>query len=89
MPDEPFFNACIARSVGKDESLKSVSALKAQDTEWSKLWDQRVWDETQHNNFHAVRYEAQNQGKEIHLGKLFGICVEKVQNYRMKTRERK
>ena len=30
-----------------------------------------------YKNFHAVRYEAQKNGMEIHPGKLFGSCVEK------------
>ena len=52
-------------------------ALKAKNTEWNKLWDQKVWDSNMYKHFHAVRYEAQKNGVEIHLGKLFGICVEK------------
>ena len=47
------------------------------DNEWSKVWEQSVWDDKVYKMFHAVRYEAQRNGVEIHLGKLFGICVEK------------
>ena len=52
-------------------------ALKATNTEWDKLWDQKVWDSSMYKQINAVRYEAQKNGTEIHLGKLFGICVEK------------
>ena len=52
-------------------------AGKAKDTEWGKLWDQNVWDGSIYKNFNAVRYEAQRNGAVIHLGKLFGICVQK------------
>ena len=34
----------IARDVSKAEMNASKKALKAKDSEWSKLWDQKVWD---------------------------------------------
>ena len=37
-------SACIARRVSKDELIANVRALKAQKDEWSKLWDQNVWE---------------------------------------------
>ena len=55
----------------------NARALKSQDTEWSKLWDQNVWDSSLFKNYNNVRYEAQRLGKDIHIGKLFGLCVEK------------
>ena len=56
---------------------KHGKAKRAQDTEWSKLWDQKVWDSSTFKNYHQVMYEAKNASKYIHIGKLFGICVEK------------
>ena len=66
-------NAYIARSVGRVEMEKRSKAKKAQDTEWSKLSDQKVWGSSTVKNYHQVMYV----GKYIHIGKLFGICVEK------------
>ena len=43
-PAEPIINACIARSVAKEEMEANPKAVKAKDTEWGKLWDQKVWD---------------------------------------------
>jgi len=73
---EPF-NACIARSVGSAETEQNPGALKAKDTEWNKLWSQHVWDHSIIKSYHNVMYEARCAGKYIHLGALFGICVEK------------
>ena len=70
-------SACIARSVEKDELTNNTKALKAMDTEWGKLWGQKVWDATIFKNYHQVMYEAKMAGKYIHIGKLFGICVQK------------
>ena len=70
-------NACIARSVGRADMNKNVNARKAKNSEWSKLWDQKVWGSTTFKNYHQVTYEAKNAGKYIHIRKLFGICVEK------------
>ena len=39
---KPLISACIARSVGSDEMKANKGALKAQKTEWGKLWDQNV-----------------------------------------------
>ena len=73
---EPF-NAYIARSVGSAETERNPGALKAKDSEWDKLWSQHVWDHTTIKSYHNVMYEARCAGKYIHLGALFGICVEK------------
>ena len=56
---------------------KHGKALKAQNTEWLKLWDQKVWGSSTFKNYHQVMYEAKDAGKYIHIEKLFGICVEK------------
>ena len=62
-------NADIARSVSRDEMTANVRALKAQKSEWSKLWDQNVWGATCYKNYHQVMYEAQRAGKYIHVAK--------------------
>ena len=70
-------NAYIARSVGSAETERNPGALKAKDSEWEKLWNQHVWDHTTIKSYHNVMYEARCAGKYIHIGALFGICVEK------------
>ena len=35
-------NACIARNVGRAEMDRNEKVTKAQNSEWSKLWDQKV-----------------------------------------------
>ena len=55
----------------------NAKALKANDAEWSKLWDRTVWDATVVKSWHQVASEARRSGKYVRLGKLFGICVEK------------
>ena len=57
--------------------MASKKALAAKDKEWGKLWDQKVWDRSVVKSWPQVAYEARSQHKDIHLGKLFGICVEK------------
>ena len=84
---KPLIGACVARSVGSDEMKANKGALKAQTTEWSKLWEQNVWDNSMYKKNHSVRYEAQRNGREIHLGKLFGICVEKGSVCQPRTKE--
>ena len=75
--DEAAYNACIARSVGRDEMDRNPKALNAQDTEWSKLWGQNVWDTSCYKNTHQVMNEAKSAGAYIHIGKIFGLCVQK------------
>eukprot|EP00972_Heterocapsa_arctica_P073078 10795000-Heterocapsa_arctica.AAC.1 len=40
------FNACVARPVSKSEIANSAGARAALDSEWKRLRDKRVWDET-------------------------------------------
>ena len=61
--------AFIARSVGKDEMNGNAKAIASQVTEWSKLWDQKVWDDSMFKSYNNVRYEAQRAGRDIHIGK--------------------
>ena len=67
----------IAREVAKAEMNASTKALAAKDEEWSKLWSQKVWDESIVKSWGTVCWEAAAAGKFIRIGKLFGLCVEK------------
>ena len=70
------FNACVARPVGKAELAKAPAAQKAMDAEWQRLRDKDVWDEDHPREWAEVRREADRKGQEVHMGHLFGICVE-------------
>ena len=75
--DQALNFAFVARDVPKSEMNASTKALAAKDKEWSKLWVQEVWDEKVVKGWDTVIWEAQEANKYIHIGKLFGICVEK------------
>ena len=75
--EAPFFPACVARPVSKAELFAEPAAVKALKTEWGRLWDKKVWDHDGVREWSDVAREAASQGKEIHMGRLFGLCVEK------------
>ena len=72
-----FHSACIARPVKKNELEASPKAREARDKEWKRLWDKHVWDASAVKEWDTVAKEAREKGEEIHLGRLFGFCVEK------------
>lgn len=74
--DARMMQVLIARDVSKSEMRAHKEALLAQEKEWRKLWDQKVWGETVVRSWNQIAIEARRTGKYIHLGKLFGICVE-------------
>ena len=57
--------------------LGNQKALDAQAAEWKRLWDKGVWDASVVMEWNDVARLAREQQREIHLGRLFGICVEK------------
>ena len=67
----------IARDVSKAEMYANPKALKARDLEWTKLWQQEVWNRSIIKSWNQVAAEARASGKYVHLGRLFGLCVEK------------
>ena len=71
----PLFPACVARPVSKSELFSEPDAVQAMKKEWGRLWDKKVWDHDGVREWSDVAREAANQGKEIHMGRLFGICV--------------
>ena len=42
-----------------------------------RLWDKKDWDHDGVREWSDVAREAASQGKEIHMGRLFGLCVQK------------
>ena len=71
------FIACVARNVSKSEMERMPKALKAKDAEWDRLRVKIVWGEDNPREWADVRREADQLGIEVHMGYLFGICVEK------------
>ena len=71
------YNLTVARPVHKAERRKQPQADKAMQDEWQSLRDHGVWDETNPQEWEDVRKKAQKDGRKIHLGYLFGICVQK------------
>ena len=70
------FNACVARPVAKKEMLDTPLAMQAMEKEWDRLWKQDVWGHTGIRERPDVAKEAQRKGKTVHLGWLFGLCVQ-------------
>ena len=71
------FPACVARPVGKKELMREKKAIEAMKAEWKRLWDKKVWDASTVAEWSDVAREARRRGEEIHMGRLFGLCVEK------------
>ena len=71
------WNAVVARPVGKAEIARVPEAKKAMDKEWNRLRDKRVWIEEKPREWDEVRAEAKKNGHDVHMGYLFGICVQK------------
>ena len=71
------FPACVSRPVSKKEMTLNPKAMLAMNAEWKRLWDKGVWDHTGVREWSDVAREAQRTGKTVHLGRLFGLCVQK------------
>ena len=69
--------ACVARPVGKKEIEANEDAKKARSAEWKRLWERGVWDVEVIRDWDEVSNEARSQNKEVHMGRLFGIMVQK------------
>ena len=76
----PLYSAVVARPVGKAELQSTPKAQEAMKHEWDRLNDQKkrqVWDLSTVREAHEVMAEAKKAGKKIHIGRVFGICVQK------------
>ena len=72
-----FINACVARAVGKKEIESTPTAQRALDTEWKKLVDKKVWNETRCYEWPELARAARQRNETIHLGRVFELCTEK------------
>jgi hypothetical protein len=73
----PWYDACVARPVGKREIEKSEGAQKSLEKEWKKLRDVHCWDETKVAEWGEIAAKAKREGRKVHMGRIFEICVEK------------
>ena len=79
IPKQPLFPfaACVARPVNKAEIAKTPKAQEAMQKEWDRLTSKGVWDENDVEEWDDVRRRYNSINKKVHLGYLFGICVQK------------
>ena len=69
--------ACIARPVSKREIESNDDCKKAMDKEWDRLTAKKVWDLNSVREWDDVAAEANEKNEIVHMGRVFGIMVEK------------
>ena len=72
--------ACVARPVGKAEIKAQPKAQEAFQKEWDRLKEKGTWRTGPNDGVRArrdVAREARAEGREVHLGMLYALCVEK------------
>jgi len=67
----------VARSVNAKELRETPAARAAMKVEWDSLRSLRTWDESKVREWDQVAAEARSTGHKVHVGRIFGICVEK------------
>ena len=78
-------DACVARPVTKDEQKRADSKRRlkhdeCKKTEWDRLTTGKVWKYdtiADVREWNDVAEQFRKSGKTVHLGRLFGIMVEK------------
>ena len=69
--------ANVARTVRPKEVKDNPKAQAAMNKEWSALRDLGAWNEKGVREWSSVKAEAKAKGIRMHVGSIFGICVEK------------
>ena len=67
----------VARTVSKAEARDNKDCQKAIQKEWDKLEQAKVWLKEHVREWKDVKEEARREGKEIHVGSLHELIVEK------------
>ena len=67
----------VARPVGSKEIRSNPKAQKALDVEWDKLIAKNAWLYDTVREWSQIASKAKKEGKKVHIGKVFEICVEK------------
>ena len=75
----PLFNAAVARPVGKAEIARDPKAKGALKKEWDKLLNplRPAWRMDLVRPWAEVAREAKAKNEKVHVGNVFGLCVEK------------
>jgi hypothetical protein len=69
--------ANVARTVPPSEVRTNPKAQAAMRKEWDALRERKAWSEHLVRERRDVSEEARSKGLRIHVGRIFGICVEK------------
>ena len=75
------FNTAVARPVARKEMMENEDARKAMRKEWLGQHAAGVYDFSIVREYDDVVREAKKSGKEVHIARIHGICVEK--NYQL------
>ena len=86
--------ACVARPVSKSEiptnpALPSGSCLAAKEAEGARLWAREVWCIESVCEWKDVARQARRESRTIHMGRIFGIMVEKNHELNREEKHRK
>ena len=74
---ERAINTLVARPVNRKEIRSNPKAQASLDVEWVKLEKKDAWLYDTVQEWKDVALKAKKQGKKVHIGKVFEICVEK------------
>ena len=69
--------ALVARSVSIKEVATNPKAKAADDAEWNDLRRMQTWDESTVMEWSDVKQRAKTEQRRVHVGRVFGILVEK------------
>jgi len=75
------FNTAVARPVARKEMMENEDARKAMRKEWLGQHAAGVYDFSVVREYDDVVREAKKNGKEVHMARIHGFCVEK--NYQL------
>ena len=75
------YNAMVSRPVGRKEMMEDPEAKASMRNEWLGQHKQGVYDFSIVREYDDVVAEAKREGKEVHMARVHGICVEK--NYQL------
>ena len=75
------YNAMVSRPVGRKEMMEDPDAKASMRNEWLGQHKQGVYDFSIVREYDDVVAEAKREGKEVHMARVHGICVEK--NYQL------
>lgn len=70
-------SAMVARSINRTELKTNTPAREAMNKEHTKLSEKEVWLKDKPREWSDVAAEATSTDSKVHVGTVFGICVEK------------